>query len=78
VAAVFYVPVTISPFLTNARYALSGQPFVFAFVAIALVAVSDVVVPPKREPREGGFVTGRDQGTGRHSRANRSPFATSA
>ena len=40
-AAVLYVPVTISPFLTNARYSLSGQPFVFAFVAIALVAAYD-------------------------------------
>ena len=40
-AAVLYVPVTISPFLTNARYSLSGQPFVFAFVAIAIVAAYD-------------------------------------
>jgi hypothetical protein len=40
-AAVFYVPGTISPFLTNARYSLSGQPFVFAFVAIAIVAAYD-------------------------------------
>jgi hypothetical protein len=77
VAAAFYVPVTISPFLTNARYALSGQPFVFAFVAIAIVAAYDVLGPPKREPREGGG--GRaDQGSGRQSRANRSPSATSA
>jgi hypothetical protein len=35
------VPVTIAPFLTNARYSLSGQPFVFAFVAIAIVAAYD-------------------------------------
>jgi len=41
VAAVLYVPVTISPFLTNARYALTVQPFVFAFVATALVAAYD-------------------------------------
>jgi len=40
-AAVLYVPVTIAPFLTNARYSLSGQPFVFAFVAIAIVAAYD-------------------------------------
>jgi hypothetical protein len=40
-AAVLYVPVTISPFLTNARYSLSGQPFVFAFVAIGIVAAYD-------------------------------------
>jgi hypothetical protein len=43
VAAVFYVPVTIAPFLTNARYSLSGQPFVLAFVAIALLALYDAV-----------------------------------
>jgi hypothetical protein len=41
VAAVFYVPVTICPFLTNARYALSAQPFVLGFVAVALVAAYD-------------------------------------
>src|SRR5262249_52761754 len=41
IAAVLYVPVTICPFLTNARYALSGQPFVFGFVAVALVAAYD-------------------------------------
>jgi hypothetical protein len=47
-AAVLYVPVTISPFLTNARYALSGQPFVFAFVAIALVAAYDAWCQSRR------------------------------
>jgi hypothetical protein len=35
------VPVTTSPFLTNARHSLSGEPFVFAFVAIAVVAAYD-------------------------------------
>lgn len=40
-AAVLYVPITISPFLTNARYSMSVQPFVYAFVAVALVAVYD-------------------------------------
>jgi len=42
VAAVFYVPVTICPFLTNARYALSAQPFVLGFVAVALVSAYDL------------------------------------
>jgi len=50
-AAVLYVPVTISPFLTNARYALSGQPFVFAFVAIALVAAYDAWFHSRRPAR---------------------------
>jgi len=50
-AAVLYVPVTISPFLTNARYALSGQPFVFAFVAIALVAAYDAWFQSRRPAR---------------------------
>jgi hypothetical protein len=40
-AAVVYVPLTISPFLTNSRYSISVQPFVFAFVAVALVAFYD-------------------------------------
>jgi len=35
------VPLTISPFLTNSRYSISVQPFVFAFVAVALVAFYD-------------------------------------
>lgn len=48
IAAVLYVPVTISPFLTNARYALSGQPFVFGFVAVALVGLYDIVRGARR------------------------------
>ena len=67
VAAVLYVPITISPFLTNARYSLSGQPFVFAFVAIALVAGYDRFVGNR------GGHEGR-----RHSRASRSAAAMSA
>jgi len=43
-AAVFYVPLTISPFLASARYALSGQPFVLGFVAVALVAAYDRII----------------------------------
>ncbi len=67
VAAVLYVPITIAPFLTNARYSLSGQPFVFAFVAIALVAGYD------------RFVRNPDDYEGRrHSRASRSASAMSA
>jgi hypothetical protein len=40
-AAILYVPITIAPFLTNSRYSMSVQPFVFAFVAVALVAMYD-------------------------------------
>jgi hypothetical protein len=67
VAAVLYVPMTIAPFLTNARYSLSGQPFVFAFVAIALVAGYDKLVGSR------GGQEGR-----RHARASRSASAMSA
>jgi len=48
VAAVFYVPVTICPFLANARYAVSAQPFVFGFVAVALVAAYDLATARSR------------------------------
>ena len=44
VAAVFYVPVTICPFLANARYAVSAQPIVLGFVAVTLVAGYDKIV----------------------------------
>jgi hypothetical protein len=36
---ILYVPVTIAPVLTNMRYTLTAQPFVFVFIAIALVSV---------------------------------------
>jgi hypothetical protein len=66
IAAVLYVPVTISPFLTNARYALSGQPFVFGFVAIALVAGYDAARArtQTRTPTENGV----DGGSGKQRR----------
>jgi hypothetical protein len=34
-----YVPLTIAPVLTNMRYTLTAQPFVFVFIAIALFNV---------------------------------------
>jgi hypothetical protein len=38
---VVYVPLTIAFVLTNMRYTVSVQPYVFVFVAIALLAVID-------------------------------------
>jgi NADH:ubiquinone oxidoreductase subunit K len=42
-APVLYVPATICPMLVTARYATTVQPFVFVFMAIALVEASDVI-----------------------------------
>jgi hypothetical protein len=42
-APVVYVPVTICPMLVTARYATTVQPFVFAFMAIALVEAGDFI-----------------------------------
>jgi len=44
-AGIVYVPLTIFPFLTNMRYTVTAQPVIFVFVAIALVAVVDLVCP---------------------------------
>jgi dolichyl-phosphate-mannose-protein mannosyltransferase len=47
-APILYVPLTICFMLINARYSMTIQPFVFAFVAVTLVAVRDRVrgAPP--------------------------------
>ena len=42
-APVVYVPVTICPMLVTSRYATTTQPFVFVFMAIALVEAFDVI-----------------------------------
>jgi hypothetical protein len=34
---IVYVPLTIAPVLTNMRYTLTAQPFVFVFVSIAIL-----------------------------------------
>jgi NADH:ubiquinone oxidoreductase subunit K len=42
-APVLYVPATICPMLVTARYATTVQPFVFVFMAIALVEAHDFI-----------------------------------
>ena len=53
---IIYVPGTISFMLINARYAMTMQPFMFAFIAILLVAWLDRWSPslvPALEPPSG-------------------------
>lgn len=47
---IIYVPATISFMLINARYAMTMQPFMFAFMAILLVAWLDRRSPPSPAP----------------------------
>ena len=47
---IIYVPATISFMLINARYAMTMQPFMFAFIAILLVAWLDRWSPPSPAP----------------------------
>jgi hypothetical protein len=42
-----YVAATIAPFFTNMRYTITVQPFMFAVIAVALVAAWDRVRPPQ-------------------------------
>jgi hypothetical protein len=42
---VVYVPLTISIVLITARYSMTAQPFLFAFVALALVTIWDALGP---------------------------------
>ena len=42
-APIVYVPVTICPMLVTSRYATTVQPFVFVFMAIALVETGDFI-----------------------------------
>jgi hypothetical protein len=42
-APIVYVPLTICFMLINARYSMTIQPFVFAFVAVAIVSLADRV-----------------------------------
>ena len=39
-----YVPLTIAPLFANMRYSITVQPFQFAFVALALLVMSDALV----------------------------------
>lgn len=45
---IVYVPATICFMLINARYSMTTQPFVFAFVAVTAVAALDRVRGPER------------------------------
>ena len=36
-----YVPLTIAPLFANMRYSITIQPFLFAFVAVALLSLYD-------------------------------------
>lgn len=47
---IVYVPATISFMLINARYAMTMQPFMFAFIAILLVTWLDRWSPPSLAP----------------------------
>ena len=42
---IVYVPGTIAFMLINARYMMTAQPFMFAFMAVLLVAALDRVRP---------------------------------
>ena len=44
-APIVYVPLTICFMLINARYSMTMQPFVFAFVAVSLVTAIDALTP---------------------------------
>ena len=46
-APLVYIPVTICPMLVTSRYATTMQPFIFVFIAIALVAAHDLIRPPR-------------------------------
>ena len=52
-APLVYIPITICPMLVTSRYATTMQPFIFVFVAIALVEAYDVI----RRPRAVGTPT---------------------
>jgi len=44
-APLVYIPATICPMLVTSRYATTMQPFIFVFIAIAIVAAYDVIRP---------------------------------
>jgi hypothetical protein len=46
-APIVYVPLTICFLLINARYSMTIQPFVFAFVAVSLVTALDALAPAR-------------------------------
>ena len=46
-APLVYIPITICPMLVTSRYATTMQPFIFVFIAIALVAAYDVIHPAR-------------------------------
>ena len=46
-APILYVPLTICFMLINARYSMTIQPFVFAFVAVSIVTALDALTPAR-------------------------------
>jgi len=46
-APILYVPLTICFMLINARYSMTVQPFVFAFVAVTLVTALETLKAPQ-------------------------------
>jgi Dolichyl-phosphate-mannose-protein mannosyltransferase len=46
-APLVYIPITICPMLVTSRYATTMQPFIFVFIAIALVATHDLIRPAR-------------------------------
>jgi hypothetical protein len=48
-APIVYVPLTICFMLINARYSMTMQPFVFAFVSVALVTALDALTQAPRQ-----------------------------
>jgi hypothetical protein len=49
-APIVYVPLTICFMLINARYSMTMQPFVFAFVAVSMVTALDALRPGPARP----------------------------
>ena len=43
---VAYIPATLAPVLTNMRYTITIQPLMFIFVAVAIMAILHLAVPP--------------------------------
>ena len=71
---IVFVPLTICFMLINARYSMTTQPFMFAFVAIALVTASDALDRGAPAPRRSSSPIARGSTTiasGRKCRSSR-------
>ena len=49
---IVYVPSTIAFMLVNARYAMTAQPFMFAFIGVLAIAIIDRLVPGAAPTRQ--------------------------